>query len=391
MTQPQELKSETQLGAMKQSWKKMCDEWLSVRIFKRLIRVTLLIAALTVIYWLVVASDRYVSEANVIIRKTDSVSAPTLDIPLLAPGMGGVNRPDQLLLRDYLLSVDMLKKLDAKLDLRSHYSNWQRDVISQMWFKDASIEWFHRHFLSRLSVEYDDFAGILRIKVQAYDAPMAQAISAMLVAEGERYMNQLGHELAEAQVNFLTQQVSQAQLRFQQASQALLNFQNNKGLLSPQATAESINALIAKLEEQRAQLETQLASLPRSLDRDHPNIVLLKQSLAAVDRQIEQEKAKLATPSGKTLNASMEEFHRLQMEANFTQDLYKSSLAALEKGRIDATRMLEKVSVLQSPTLPEYPMEPRRIYNTIATLLVAAMLAGILKLLEGIIVDHIDY
>lgn len=390
MTQPQELKSETQLGAMKQSWKKMCDEWLSVRIFKRLIRVTLLIAALTVIYWLVVASDRYVSEANVIIRKTDSVSAPTLDIPLLAPGMGGVNRPDQLLLRDYLLSVDMLKKLDAKLDLRSHYSNWQRDVISQMWFKDASIEWFHRHFLSRLSVEYDDFAGILRIKVQAYDAPMAQAISAMLVAEGERYMNQLGHELAEAQVNFLTQQVSQAQLRFQQASQALLNFQNNKGLLSPQATAESINALIAKLEEQRAQLETQLASLPRSLDRDHPNIVLLKQSLAAVDRQIEQEKAKLATPSGKTLNASMEEFHRLQMEANFTQDLYKSSLAALEKGRIDATRMLEKVSVLQSPTLPEYPMEPRRIYNTIATLLVAAMLAGILKLLEGIIVDHID-
>jgi len=212
----------------------------------------------------------------------------------------------------------------------------------------------------------------------------------MLVHEGERYMNQLGHEMADAQVSFLANQVNAAQLRYQQASQGLLNFQNKKGLLSPQATAENINAIIGGFEAQRAQLETQLASLPKTLDRDHPNIMMLKQSLAAVDRQIVQEKAKLATPLGKTLNVSVDEFHRLQMEASFTQDLYKSSLIALEKGRIDATRMLEKVSVLQAPTLPEYPMEPRRIYNTIATLLFAAMLAGILKLLEGIILDHVD-
>jgi len=52
--------------------------------------------------------------------------------------------------------------------------------------------------------------------------------------------------------------------------------------------------------------------------------------------------------------------------------------------------MLDKVSVLQAPTLPEYPMEPRRIYNTLVTLLFALMLAGILKLLEGIILDHVD-
>ena len=94
--------------------------------------------------------------------------------------------------------------------------------------------------------------------------------------------------------------------------------------------------------------------------------------------------------TGKTLNVSVEEFQRLQMEVTFTQDLYKSSLIALEKGRIDATRMLEKVSVLQTPTLPEYPLEPRRIYNAIATLLIAFMLTGILKLMEAIILDHVD-
>lgn len=364
------------------------ENWLTLQLFSRLIRFTLVIAGLAVAYWLLIASDRYVSEASVIIRKTDSVAAPSIDVSMLIAGVAGVNRTDQLLLREYLLSVDMLKKLDAELDLRAHYGDWGRDWFSRLWLKD--MEWFHRYYLSRVAIEYDDFAGVLRIRVQAYDPNKAKAITHLLVREGERYMNQIGHEMAETQVNFLDTQVNLAQIRYQQASHRLLAFQNRKGVLSPQATAESLTVLIGKLEEQRAQLQTQLASLPSTLDRDHPNLVMLRQSLGAIDRQIIDEKAKLANPTGKTLNITMEEFHRLQMEVAFTQELYKAALTALEKGRIDATRMLEKVSVLQSPTLPEYPMEPRRLYNTVVTLLFAFVLAGVLKLLESIVRDHVD-
>ncbi|MGX9524652.1 chain-length determining protein [Alcaligenes nematophilus] len=362
----------------------------SLRLFDYAVRLILILAVLTTAYWLFFASDRYVSEANVIIRKTDSVGAPSFDLGMLVSGVATADRANQLLLRDYLLSVDMLKKLDQSLDLRAHYSSSEHDWVSRMWFQDSSMEWFHRYYLSRVKVEFDEFSGVLRMQVQAYEPEMAQAITQQLVQEGERYMNVLGHEMAQVQVNFLVTQVDQAQERFQKASQDLLGYQNKAGLLSPQATAESINAIVAALEGQRAQLQTQLASLPKSLDRDHPNILMLKQSLRAVDAQIKEEKLKLATPSGGTLNTYVEEFNRLQMNVQFTQELYKSSLSALEKGRIDATRMLEKVSVLQSATLPEYPMEPRRLYNTLVTLLLALILAGILKLLKSIVLDHVD-
>jgi len=364
------------------------DASLSVKTFSRLAKFAIVFGVVASVYWLLIASDRYVSEASVIIRKTDSISMPSLDISMLVAGIAGVSRPDQLLLREYLLSVDMLKKLDAELNLRAHYGSWERDWISRMWLTD--MEWFHRHYLARTTIEYDDYAGVLRIRAQAYDPDMAHAIANLLVKEGERYMNQIGHEMAETQVNFLTTQVDVAQLRFQQASQRLLAFQNKKGLLSPQATAESMNVLIAKLEEQRSQIETQLASLPKNLDKDHPNLVMLRQSLAAVDRQLAEERAKLANPTGKTLNITLEEFQRLQMEVTFTQELYKAALTALEKGRMDATRMLEKVSVLQAPTKPEYPMEPKRVYNTVVTLLLALVVAGIFKLLESIVLDHVD-
>lgn len=358
-------------------------------VFQWIIRSILFMGLLTVGYWLF-SSDRYVSEAIVIIQNTESVGLPTLDIGSMLGGLGGANKPDQLLLREHLLSVDMLKKLDAAFDLRSHYSDSRRDFASRMWFRDGSIEWFHRYYLSRVSVVFDDYAGVLRVSAQAYDAKTAQAIAAMLVKEGERFMNEMSHALARAQVNFLDKQVALAQEQVLKASKAMLDFQNQKGLASPKATVESIYAIIAKLEGQRTELQTQLASLPRNLDRNHPTKKSLQQSLQAVERQIAQEHAKLASTSGKPLNSLVEEEQRLELELKFKQDLYKTSLVGLEKGRMDAARTLKHVSVLQMPVMPEYAMEPRRIYGVIATMCITLLLVGIVNLLKAVILDHVD-
>ena len=359
------------------------------KLFRWIIRSILLMSLLTVGYW-IFSSDRYVSEATVIIQNTEQIGVPTLDIATVLGGIGGVSRPDQLLLREHLLSVDMLKKLDAALNLRAHYSDSQRDIASRMWFKDASIEWFHRHYLSRVEVTFDDYAGVLRIRAQAYDAATAQAIAAMLVEEGERFMNEMSHALARAQVDFLDKQVALAQEQVLQSTKALLDFQNQKGLASPRATVESIYAIIAKLEGQRTELQTQLASLPRNLDRNHPTKKSLQQSLQAVERQIAREHAKVASPSGKPLNSLVEEEQRLELDLKFKQDLYKTSLVGLEKGRMDAARTLKQVSVLQMPVLPEYAWEPRRIYGVIATLCITLLVIGIINLLKAVILDHVD-
>lgn len=358
-------------------------------IFRWLVRFILLLSLLSMCFWLF-SSDRYVSDAIVIVQNTEQISAPSFDLTTMLGNINKANSSDQMLLREHLLSVDMLHKLDKALDLRSHYSDSRWDFASRLWFKDASIEWFHRHYLSRISVEYDDYAGVLRISAQAYDAKTAKAIADMLVNEGERFMNEMGHALARTQVEFLEKQVALAYSQVLQASKGLLNFQNQKGLVSPKATVESIHAIIAKLEGQRTELQTQLASLPPSLARNHPTRKSLQQSLAAVERQIVQEQTKLASSSGRPLNSLMEEEQLLQLDLNFKQDLYKTSLVALEKGRIDAARSLKQVSVLQAPVLAEYAWQPRRIYGIISTLCITLLVLGIVNLLKDVILDHVD-
>lgn len=356
---------------------------------RKIIGTAVVASLLASMYWLVVASDRYVSEAHVIVQRTDLSTSQATDFSSLLGSAGG-GHADQLLLRDHLLSVDMLKKIDSALNLRAHYSDWHRDPLSRMWFANASIESFYRHYLSRVSVELDEYAGVLIIKAQGYDPETAHAITSLLVQEGERFMNEMAHNLAQDQVAFLEKQVAAMNTRAAQARLAVLNYQDKKGLVSPQATAENIVEIVARLEGQRTELETQRGALRAYLVHNHPSIVQLDQQIAAVEKQIAQEQAKLTSPKGKTLNRAVEEFQRLEMEAVFAQDVYKTALVALEKGRIEATRNIKKVSVLQSPSRPEYPLEPRRLYNTVVFMLVALLLAGVAHLLAAIVRDHKD-
>lgn len=294
------------------------------------------------------------------------------------------------MLRDYLLSVGMLKKLDAELKLRAHYSGWLLDPISKFWFEQAPVEWLHRYYLSRVSIELDDYSGLLFVNVQGFSPEMSQAIAIMLLREGDAFMNQMGHQLAQTQVDFLENQVSQMQKRALEARQALLSFQNKKGLASPQAAAENVVTIVAKLQANLSELQTQRSAVQAYLVVSHPTVVQLNQQIAAVEKQITQEQAKLAAPSGKPLNQTVEEYQRLEMQAAFTDAVYKTAISALERGRIEATRTIKKISVLQAPTLPEYPLEPRRLYNTLLSFLVAFLLAGVTQLLVAIVHDHKD-
>jgi len=351
---------------------------------------SLVVIVLSTIYWLVLASDRFVSESHVIIQNTNLEGGQAINLSSILSGSGGSSRSDQLLLRDYLLSMDMLKKLNARLNLQAHFSDSKQDIISRMWLKQPAFEQFYKYYLSRVSVELDDYAGVLVIKAEAYDPKTAHAITSMLVSEGESYMNGLAHHLAQDQVTFLEQQVAQNNERALKARQTLLSYQDKTGLVSPQSTAEGIVGIVTKLEAQLTELETQRSALQSYLVASHPNIVQLNQQIAAVEKQIIQEQAKLASPTGKTLNRTVEEFQRLEMEATFTHEVYKTTLIALERVKVEAARAIKKVSVLQSPTLPEYPLQPRRLYNTFVSILLILMLAGVANLLLAIVRDHKD-
>lgn len=341
------------------------------------------------VYWGLLAADRYVSEAHVLVENAQSAPASGFDLSSVFGGATSANSRDLLLLRDYLLSNDMLRKLDGKFNLRAHYHD-SYDVLSRLWSTDVSNEWLLWHYQSRVEVEYDDYAGILVIRAQAYSPGMAHAIATSLVHEGERFINELGHKRAREQVAFAEGEVTKAGARVAEKRQALVAYQNQHGLVSPSATVGTLSAVVARLEGELSALHARRRMLAGYLAPQAPELVQVNAQSRAIEQQLDFERARLASPKGETLNVVAERYERMLLEAEFTLDLYKAALAALEQLRIEATRTLKKVSVIQEPTMPERSLEPRRFYNVVVFVLAVLLLTGILNLLVVIIQEHRD-
>jgi capsular polysaccharide transport system permease protein len=338
-------------------------------------------------YWSLVATNRYVSKTHIVLQSPE-INPTGFNISSLLSGTQGSG--DLLLLKDYLESVDMLQKLQAKLDIRQHYANSEIDYFSRLTQSDIELEKLYKYMQKRIQVIYDDYASVLRIKVQAFSPDMAKAIAETLLEEGELHMNNMGQRLAAEQVAFIEEQVSTLEQRLFSVREELLNFQNAQGLVSPTGTVQSIFAVIGQLQGQLAVLEARKKSSSSFQSQNSPEIIRLASEINALQQQIEIEKQKLAANNGNSLNRVSAEYETLELKARFALELYSNALLALESTRVEAARKLKQVSVLQYPTQPEFSTEPRRLYNTTVSLLLLLMMAAIAHLARSIIRDHRD-
>jgi capsular polysaccharide transport system permease protein len=338
------------------------------------------------IYYGLVASDKYVSETNVVLESPQIVSADLSFTSLLT---GGASGNDMLLLKDYLLSVDMLKILMSN-GFVEHYSNENIDRFSRLHSNKAPLEEIFKYYLNTVSIEFDSYAGVLRIKVEAFSPEKAYEITTLLLSEGEKHMNEMGQRLADEQVRFLEKQVAELAGKLSIASNNLLKYQNENGLVSPTGSVESLSMVVSTLEGDLSSLQAKRNAIRSYQSIKSPEVYRLDQEIKALKNQIDAEKKRMASSSGGALNELSSEYQTLELRAKFAQESYSGALAALESTRIEAARKLKQVSVLQSPTLPEYPVKPYRLYNVTVIIIVSMLLALILNMLLVIVRDHRD-
>lgn len=342
---------------------------------------------LATVYWAFIATDRYVSRAHIVLQTPEIV--PTgLNVSSLLAGTSGSG--DLLLLKDHLESVAMLKTLQQKLDLRSHYANSNIDALSRMDGEDLPIEKFHDYIKSRIKITFDDYASLLQIEVQAYTPEMAQAITQALLDEGEKHMNLMGQRLAEEQLAFIETQVADMEQRLFNARDALLEYQNQYGLVAPTQTVEAIFAIVSRLEGELAVLKARIKALSTYQSDTSPELRRLKAEAAALEQQIEMEKRKMAQENGNALNQVSAQYETLELRAQFALELYSNALTTLETTRVEAARKLKQVSILEYPTLAEYPAKPDRAYNITVFTIFAVLFAAIAQMIVTVVRDHRD-
>lgn len=117
---------------------------------------------IAVLYFGVIASDRYVSRAQIVIKQADQIKMLPDTLSML--GIGGSNHEDVLLIQDYLNSPDLIAKLDKELGLKAHYQSHKVDYFSRL-SGNVSQEEFVKYYQDHLTLRLDEFSGVLTLSL----------------------------------------------------------------------------------------------------------------------------------------------------------------------------------------------------------------------------------
>lgn len=346
--------------------------------------------ALMLLYYAASAQDRYVSTSVVTVRRA-AIEAPAGGgLALLLSGVGGAANEDVRYLREYLHSLALMKTLDERLKLREHFESAMRDPFYRLW-PGSSQEDMLDYWRSRVEITVDETSGLLSLRVQGFEPERAQAINAALLAEGDRFVNQISQRIAGEQVAFAQGELDRAAEALRRARGEVVAFQATNRVLDPAGEAQAVGALSAELRGQLARVEAELNAKRGYLNDDAPDVAALAGQAQALRLQIERETGSATRGDGKrSLGKLAVRFEDLKTQAGFAEQAYRAALAAVEATRIESARRAKSMVVIEPPTRPETAEYPRRLYNLAALLVGCLLVYAVLRMIVLTVREHRD-
>lgn len=344
---------------------------------------------LLIIYLAIFSQPRFVSESKVAIKRSDDLASNSVNFGLLLGAINPSSVEDALYLKEYINSPDMLAVLDKQLNFRQAFSQSGLDFLHHL-SPDETTEKFLRYYRERLSVTYDDKAGLLAIRTQGFTPEFALNFNKAVLKESERFINELSHRIARDQLAFAEKEMEKSRSRLNNSKSELLAYQNSNNVLDPEAQALAASSLVNTLMGQKIQMEAELRTLLTYLRDDAAQVVSVRNAIASMQAQIDNEKGKITAPQGDKLNRMAVEFEEIRSRVTFDNELYKLALTSIEKTRVEAARKLKVLSVISSPQQPQESTFPNIPYLIACWLLVCCLMFGTLKLLLAVIEDHRD-
>lgn len=347
------------------------------------ISIVLIPSLLFTFYQSFIATGRFESQAQVIVQQPDGMA--TMDASMMVlTGLGVSNSgvSDTELVKAYISSNDMLSYLDSKLNLREHYSQNSIDYFSRM-DSDATWEDFLEFYKSHNTVTIDSNSNIVHVNSQAFDSIFAQQLAQTIVNRAEWYINSIGHQLAEAQLEFIKREHANVENMLQKAQIELLNFQQRFNLLDPMAEGLAMQQITYGLEGQISAAEAELKGLLSSMSERAPQVVVAKSKLTALKAQLNKERSKLSTDTEKNIPVSeiLARYTDLKVKMELALQAYTSSQVSLEKSRIEAYRQLKYLIVVEAATKPEEVKYPDVFYNVTLYFILSSMFFAIGKII----------
>lgn len=341
-------------------------------------------SAVGVLYFGLLASDRYVTEARFAIRPgmggMDSASDSSSGNVGTSSGVAdAMSSQDTLIIMNYILSRPMIEALDRQMPMRGIYSRDSIDWFSR--FNPARpVEWLVWYWQSHVNTEIEPTSGIVTLTVNAYDPVESHALTQAILVESERMVNEISVRAREDALRESKRELILAEQRMAKTRAAVRDLRNRDGVLDAAKSNDANLGVISQLRKTRIDLTVQMQLLLRDLSPERRQILDMKTQIKEIDENIarlENDAANLSPERRKVLADSMTQFEAYSAERIVAETYYAAVLAAYEQARIVASRQIEFMTTVVPPVVPQSPDYIWRLIWSSLTVAGSAMLFGL--------------
>jgi len=345
---------------------------------------------LSVLYFGFIATDRYLSEAQLTIRQPSGGTLDPLSGMLLNIA-GQSNNNDSYIVQNYIQSRGIVDKLEKRIGMSKFYKTGEADWLSRL-PENATREDMFEYFLNHVEASFDQQSGVVDLTVSAFRPEDAKLIADSIVALSDDMVNRVSERARTETVKFSESQARQARSQLERARLRITQFRRRHGELDPVRSAQSIGQIVGSLEGEISSAGAEIASLRSFLDDRSPQVTAMKARIQALKTQLINEKGRLASDSkDETYVKLLDEYERLRLDEQFALTSYTSAEAATTMARTDASRRQLYLIAFVPPSLPDTALEPRRMWLIASTFGLCLLGYGIIMLVTSAVREHANY
>ena len=361
---------------------------LKFKLTDRLFILTVIVPVLlSILYFGFLASEVYISESKFVVRSPEKPAASGIGVILQTAGFSS-GTEEVYAAQSFAVSRDALKAVNQNGAFERAYTSPDIFVLDR--FNPlgiaGSFEDLFEYFAGKVRVVSDTKTSITTLTVRAYDPKEAYRVNRQLLQMSEGTVNRLNERGRIDLVRYAENELANSKRQAQSAAVALASYRNRAGVVDPEKQAEAQMQMISKLQDSYIAAKTERAQLERYTPLN-PRIPVVRSQLAELQAEINQQTGRVAGNRG-SLAQSAVRYERLVLENELANKQLGAAFAALEQARNEARRKQAYVERIVQPNFPDAPMEPRRLRGILATLLLALVAYGILRMLLAGVREH---
>lgn len=310
-------------------------------------------------YLWTVAVDQYESRVGFSVRAEGAPATPDIFGGLLGAPSSSTSE-DMHILNEFIISQEMVQKVDARLDLRRRFSIPQNDPIFAFDAK-GTIEDLQAYWERMVIVDYDASTGLMALKIFAFTPQDAEDIANAVLQESSDAINKLSERARDDSTRYAREAFEAATTRVADARAAVTDFRTKNQISDPTADVASQMGVLSSLQQQMASALVELDLLRASAQTDDPRIGQYERRIAAIEERISQERDKLGVGEGGTGFAKiLGDFEKLKVDLQFAETTYLAALSSFDRATTAAQQQNRYLATFVQPTRAEASTAPRR-------------------------------